>query len=167
MSQTNTKKEDGVNLLRYLGIPVLIIGITLFLKEFGSIKIYYQSADWPKVQANMLEAKINRTQGKIASVSLIGEFEYQYEGKSFKSRNINITGGMGGSNASKEEKYASLQANIKSKTPIEAWVNPANPSYAFIYREIPFDTYGIILMSLFLIWSGYKISRSIFFKASE
>lgn len=163
MSHTDEKKTEGVNLLKYLGIPLFIIGIALFLKESGNIKTYIQSADWPKVKAQILEAKIHRTKGKNPSVSLIGEFEYHYEGKSYKSRNIDITGGRGGSNASKEEKHTALQASIHSKSPMEAWINPTDPSYAFIYREIPFDTYGIILMSMFLIWAGYKISRSIFF----
>jgi len=163
MGHTVEKKEEGVNLLKYLGIPIFIIGIVLLLKESGNIKIFYQSADWPKIQARMLESKIHRTSGKNASVSLIGEFKYQYEGKDFKSRNIDITGGMGGSNASKEEKNASLQLSIKNKTPVEVWVNPADPSHAFIYREIPFDTYGIMFMGIFLIWVGYRISRSSFF----
>lgn len=155
-------KNEGINLLVYLGIPLFIIGMVLFIKEAGNIKTWFVSKDWPGVQARIIDAKIIRTTGRNASSSLVGHFEYQYEGKKYESREINLAGGFGGTDRDKEQKNSELQKHKKNGTTIEALVNPANPSQAFIYRDLTLDTIAITVMGLFFMWLGYKISRKIF-----
>jgi hypothetical protein len=151
-------KQD-INLIKYLGFPLVILGLILAFRGASFISVYFKSASWPTVKASIVSSRLVRTGGRHATTGIIGTFTYEFNGKAYSSNNIDIVGGKNGDPAEKERKQAILESAKNAAKTLEARVNPDNPEYAFIFRELNIDAPGYLLMGAGMIWIGLLLIK--------
>lgn len=172
MNSTNIYRKKQLNpgnrkgMLRLLGLPIIWVGLVFLWRGGNMFYIYFASASWPVVKAQVVSAKVVKPKFDYQSTTTgaIGSFTYEYQGKTYTSNHLDIAGGSNTNTADKEEKVAFLLAAQKKKQPVDAYVNPNDPSYAIIFREVSQNMIWNLLFGLGLTPLGYKISKSLFFK---
>ncbi|PKL48213.1 MAG: hypothetical protein CVV42_10545 [Candidatus Riflebacteria bacterium HGW-Riflebacteria-2] len=158
--------HDKRGLLRLSGLVMIWVGLVFLWRGVDMFYIYFASGSWPVVQARVLSAevvKLAHTRNQ-STTGARGSFTYEFQGKNYTSTHIDIAGGSNTNVADKEKKVAMLQEALKSNKSIDAYVNPKDPSYAIIFREISQNMVWNLVFGLILTPLGYKIAKSLFFK---
>ncbi|NLF95741.1 MAG: DUF3592 domain-containing protein [Candidatus Riflebacteria bacterium] len=170
-SEIKAKSTSSLNnrrgLLRLSGLVMIWVGLVFLWRGVDMFYIYFASGSWPVVQARVLSAevvKLAHTRNQYTTGAR-GSFTYEYQGKKYTSTHIDIAGGSNTNVADKEQKVAILQEALKTNQSIAARVNPNDPSYAIIFREISQNMIWNMVFGLILTPLGYKIAKSLFFKA--
>lgn len=170
-SELKAKNTGSFNnrrgLLRLSGLVMIWLGLVFLWRGVDMFYIYFASGSWPVVQARVLSAevvKLAHTRNQ-STTGARGSFTYEYQGKKYTSTHIDIAGGSNTNVADKEQKVAILQEALRTNQSINARVNPNDPSYAIIFREISQNMIWNMVFGLILTPLGYKIAKSLFFKA--
>jgi lipopolysaccharide export LptBFGC system permease protein LptF len=159
--------NDKRGLLRLSGLVMIWVGLVFLWRGVDMFYIYFASGSWPVVQARVLSAevvKIAHTRNQ-STTGARGSFTYEYQGKKYTSTQIDISGGSNSNVADKEQKVAILQEALRNNESVNARVNPNDPSYAIIFREISQNMIWNMVFGLILTPLGFKIAKSLFFKA--
>lgn len=145
-----------------VALPMLLAGLVLIARGADKFYTYFNSGSWPKVKANIINAEIFHTERDSrnrSTVGVRGSFSYEFNNQRYTSSNFDI---VGGSNTNPDEKKAKLAILLEAKAQgkqLDAYVNPSDPTYAFIFREISFDMFGYILIGLISSGLGYVLCR--------
>ena len=168
-SNNNNRRalNDRRGLLRLTGLVMIWVGLVFLWRGVDMFYIYFASGSWPVVQARVLSAEVVKlAHGRNQSTTgARGSFTYEYQGKKYTSTQIDIAGGSNTNVADKEQKVAILQEALKTNQSIDAYVNPKDPSYAIVFREISQNMVWNLVFGLILTPLGFKIAKSLFFKA--
>lgn len=124
--------------LRLIGLPFFLIGTIIALVGLNMFNTWYKSKSWPKAPAKIVSAEIATHRGSKggSTYSLKGSFTYDYEGRSYTGQQFEIESGSSSAYDEKREMLDTLQAAIAEDKLLEAFVNPEDPSEAFIFRHI-------------------------------
>jgi hypothetical protein len=124
--------------LRLIGLPFFLIGTIIALVGLNMFYTWYKSENWPKAQAKVVSAEIATHRGSKggSTYSLKGSFTYDYEGRSYTGQQFEIESGSSSAYDEKRAMLDTLQAAIAEDKPLEAFVNPEDPSEAFIFRHV-------------------------------
>lgn len=145
-----------------VALPLIIAGLWLIARGANKFYIYFSSASWPTVEAEIIEANLVKSAKDSrggSSTGIRGQFSYEFNGQRYTSDNIDITGGY---NNNVEDKKAKLATLIEAKAQgqkIKALVNPADPTYAIIFREISFDMFGYFIVGALSFFMGRWLGR--------
>jgi hypothetical protein len=148
-----------------IGLPLIIAGFLLIGRGAEKFYIYFASANWPVVKAELVEAELVRSQRDSrggSTTGIRGKFLYEYNGKQYTGTNIDITGGSNTDHEGKKMRLAELLEKKARGEQLDVYVNPADPTFSFIYRDISFDMFGYFLVGMIAVLLGYffcKFSR--------
>lgn len=161
-SRLKTKpRDEGVNLLKYLGPVVIAIGLTLFYRGSDMMFTYARSAFWPVVEGTVVSAETFRERYSHNSVTTGSRavFTYEYEGRPYTGDRIDIVGGSNKNAEDKKRQVSILLAAREAGRTVKVFVNPRNPDYAFLFRELSFDPFGVTGLGIFVTWIGWLMAR--------
>ena len=124
--------------LRLIGLPFFLIGTILALVGLNMFNTWYKSGSWPKAPATVVSAEIETHRGSKggSTYSLKGSFSYDYAGRSYTGRQFEIEAGSSSAYDEKRAMLDILQTAMADNKPLEAFVNPEDPSEAYIFRQI-------------------------------
>lgn len=145
-----------------VALPMLLAGLVLIARVTGKFYTYFNSGSWPKVKANIINAEIfytKRDSRNNSTVGIRGSFSYEFNNQRYTSSNFDIVGGSNNDPDEKKSKLATLLEAKAQKKQLDAYVNPSDPTYAFIFREISFDMFGYIFIGLLSSGIGYMLCR--------
>ncbi|MFZ5949401.1 MAG: DUF3592 domain-containing protein [Candidatus Rifleibacteriota bacterium] len=145
-----------------IAIPFMLAGIFLIGRSLNQFYTWFASGNWPVVEASVIEAElfhVGKNSRDGATTGIRGSFSYEFNNQRYTSTQFDITGG---SNKNVEEKKSKLAVLLEAKAQgkkLQAYVNPANPSEAYIFREISFDMFGFIIIGLISLGLGWLLGR--------
>lgn len=143
---TATKQDLPPGCLRLFGLPFFIAGLIMLGWGGDMLLTWHKSGEWPKVRAKILSAEMQSHRGSKGGTtySVAGSFEYAYEEKNYKSNRISLDNGSSSNYGEHEEILAILQEAMRNRQTLEAFVNPADPDKAFLFRRI---SMGMIIVA--------------------
>lgn len=129
-------------------IPFSAIGVLCSWGIYKTFENSWSTSDWVKVKANVLQADLvdgGKRRSKTYRAS--ATYAYEYQGRRYQSSSIAVDPFGGGDNVGtwQEEMGNFLMAAKADKRPITVWVNPADPTQAFVDREVRWGLIGLLL----------------------
>lgn len=147
------KEELPAGCLRIFGLPFFIIGIGLLIWGFSMLKVWHDSARWPKAQAKILSAEIKTYRGSKGSstYNVVATYEYTYDSNKHIGTKVTIEDGASSNYSAYVDQLNLLQNAKKNNQTVEIFVNPSDHSDSFIFREI--STGMIVVTGVGLVFS--------------
>jgi hypothetical protein len=145
-----------------VALPLIIAGLWLIARGAHKFYLYFSSANWPTVEAEIVEAALVKSAKDSrggSSTGIRGKFTYEFNGQRYTSEHLDITGGY---NNNVDDKKAKLAILIEAKArgqKVKAFVNPADPAFAIIFREISFDMFGYFIVGALSFFMGRWLGR--------
>lgn len=100
----------------------------------------WQASSYVPVSASVVSAELETGRGKYTTYRARAEFRYQYQGQSYVSHNLNLSGGGSDNIGSyQEDMYAQLREARDYSSPVTLWVDPRQPAQAVFDRTIRWD----------------------------
>ncbi|MFZ6766516.1 DUF3592 domain-containing protein [Undibacterium sp. Di26W] len=113
------------------GVEVGVLPMTRMLMG------WWRAASLVAVPARIEKLALKRHDGESTTWQVLGEFVYQYQGKEFRSHRINIGGDSSDNIGSyQQDWYAELQRAQATNQNINVWVDPQQPEFAVVDRQI-------------------------------
>ncbi|MFZ6756902.1 DUF3592 domain-containing protein [Undibacterium sp. Ji50W] len=98
---------------------------------------WWRASSLVAVPARIEKLALKRHDGESTTWQVLGEFVYQYQGKEFRSHRINIGGDSSDNIGSyQQDRYAELQRAQATNQDIDVWVDPQQPEFAVVDRQI-------------------------------
>jgi hypothetical protein len=155
LQEDRSPNERGASLGAILfSIPFILVGFGVLI--FGLWPIYrnYQSQSWIEVPATILSAELNENYDSDGSTySVAVHYSYEVQGQHFTSDKIDFYTGSDSSKSFHENRYRILKPYIGSTRLYPAYVDPADPSDAVLFREVRWLATGFLtgFGSIFLV----------------
>lgn len=147
------KEELPTGCLRIFGLPFFVIGLGLLLWGFSMIKVWHDSAQWPKAQAHIRSAEIKTYRGSKggSTYNVVATYEYTYDSNKYIGTKVTIEDGASSNYSAYVDQLNLLQNAKKHNQTVEVFVNPSDHSDSFIFREI--STGMIVVTGVGLVFS--------------
>lgn len=112
-------------------------GAFALYRAAGLIGDWRASRQWVPVQAQVLEARLERSRSKNSTTyRAAGRYTWEVEGRHFEGTRIGLEGGSDNLGDWQEAQYRRLAAAQASGRPIRIWVDPRSPDRAVADREL-------------------------------
>ncbi|MBC3917832.1 DUF3592 domain-containing protein [Undibacterium sp. CY18W] len=122
---------------------VFALGFGFGGAEVGVLPMARMVTGWWRAQslvavpARIEKLELKRHDGESTTWQVQGEFVYQYQGKEFRSHRINIGGdSIDNIGSYQKDRYAELQRAQTGGQNINLWVDPQQPEFAVVDRQI-------------------------------
>ena len=136
------------------GIAILAVGIARIVIGFALVKPYFDSASWDRVDADIKSVYYGPHSGRGgATWRLDCAYYYTYHGRTYKGYRVGQEPPDVGGNW-RTPRHEILKAHLDKKEPFKAWVNPADPSESFLFRELTDNVVWPLKMGSFLAVLG-------------
>lgn len=139
-SDTKSKKCNGPGpwVLVLFGMPFAAVGLgLLLLSVLPTLYDWTTMQGWQPVQATLVSAETVASRGsKSTTYSVKAEYRYRVAGQEYTGRRVAIGSGSDNVGEFQQELGARLEAAQRSGTPVEAWVNPGDPTEAVLDRSL-------------------------------
>jgi hypothetical protein len=147
---SQTKGAFGLGCLALFSLPFLGVGVLLLFFALGTWREYLSIRDWTPVEARIESADLQITRGSKGSVSkkLSARFRYEAGGRVRESSRV----GAGDDASDFADRYDLLEQHRASGEPITAYVDPADPSRAVLFQDLPFA--ALLLPGAGLVFGG-------------
>ena len=131
-------------------VGCMVISFCVFLTSVVAVKNSVQSINWPTVKATIRVIEYRQGPGgRSPTMYLYVEYEYRFHGNVFISHDVGFMGFV-------PAKFKSRIKHYNVGQNVFAYVNPRNPSYAVLCRELYFAVYIAMALSfaiiVFLTW---------------
>lgn len=104
---------------------------------FKQLQGWWRAADLVAVQAHINKLELREHEDESTSWQVLAEFEYQYNGQTYRSTRINIGGDSSDNIGSyQRDVHAQLRAARNQDQHITLWLDPQEPAYAVYDRQI-------------------------------
>lgn len=148
-------KGNGLAFLFFLalGLALVIAGVSVSCEVTGELQLHFRSAGWIKVPAKILGVEGTVTQRRRRSTHHItARYEYVVDGKTYTGTRVSVDAGAQDSGLS-ESRFRELQEHRTSGQPVTAWIDPADPTSALLYRDVGWNSvtvlpFGLVFASL-------------------
>ena len=138
-------------------LALLVIGIYWALTEVHRIRQATASLKWPQVEGRVLSAGVHlgsastRVRDEGADIT----YEYEVNGRTYKSRQLDFTGIFGASASRIAEALVRYEAGRK----VTVRYDPTNPANAVLTSEIDWRAFLRIGVALAMIVGGLLLLR--------
>lgn len=139
---TNSKNLIG-KIPVTLFLLVFAVGFTLGGTALGVLPMYKQLSGWwqaisyAPVPARVLNAELKSYSGKSVTYRAEGQFAYEYQGRTYLSNRVNLSGGKSDNISSyQQDIYQQLIQARNNYSTVTVWVNPRQPDQAIYDRTI-------------------------------
>lgn len=153
VNNKNRGNKAGAGCLTVFGGIFFIVGVGIFLFGLASIYSSLQANDWQPVDATITRVEQVISRGDDSTTyGVNGAFQYQYEGQTYISSQLNFYTGTDNIGSYQQDFYYRLKMAKENNRTVTAYVNPDNPSEAVIDKDIRWGMLGF--HSIFLIVFG-------------
>ena len=158
MGKAVLSEKGGSIFLAIFGVPFFAVGVlVLYFMVFSPYLTLKDSQNWPQVNARIVDLKFSLdSKTKEVKEHLSIEYEYDYEGKVYKSIDLYIDTNSPGSLTEKEI-YPPLKKAVDSGSNISAYANPSFPEQAVLYRELKDDLIMMIIFGGVFSLTGFGV----------
>jgi len=140
------KKKPGrgaVILLILFALPFAGVGTFVGYLAGSMIATWRQTGSWIEVPATIVSTDLDVSRGDDSDTYRVrAEFTYQYDGRTYTSRDVGSGNGYDNIGSFHQDKHAELRAYVASGRPFRCFVNPDNPAEAVLYRELRWGMLG-------------------------
>lgn len=138
--ESKSKKSNGPGpwVLVLFGMPFAAVGLgLLLLSVLPTLYDWTTMQGWQPVQATLVSAETVASRGsKSTTYSVKAEYRYRVAGQEYTGRRVAINSGSDNVGEFHQELGARLEAAQRTGTPVEAWVDPADPTKAVLDRSL-------------------------------
>ncbi|MGV3683426.1 MAG: DUF3592 domain-containing protein [Acidovorax sp.] len=140
MAEESKSKSNGPGpwVLVLFGTPFAAVGLgLLLLSVLPTMYDWTTMQGWQPVQATLVSAETVASRGsKSTTYSVKAEYRYRVAGQEYTGRRVAINSGSDNVGEFHQELGARLEAAQRTGTPVQAWVNPGDPSEAVLDRSL-------------------------------
>ena len=125
----------------------LVAGLAvMFFVGLKPVFQYWHSSSWDRVPATVLSSTLNRSYSDGSTTySVSARYRYDYNGRSYANDTVSQYGGSDNFDDYWQRLASRLESARSRGRTVMAWVNPANPSEAFLDRTL---RWGSLVLSL-------------------
>jgi hypothetical protein len=146
-NQSDSAQNVGTGCFILFGLPFFAAGLGVFLWAMSMFYTYFISANWEKVPAKIIYAKIvSSRSSKSTTYALKGEYEYTYKNKKYKGNRITVETGSSSGYKGKAKLCEILTEAQKENKSVPIYVDPSNPGDSLVFRKI---TTTMIILPIF------------------
>jgi hypothetical protein len=132
------QKKSQNSLMVLFALPFL--GVGLFMGGLMAVTIFEWRAaqTWEEVPAKIMAAKLHQytDSDNSTTYSVSAHYQYHYRGQDYDNRQVSFYSGADNIGTFYQDIYAELAHYRDSKTLFRAYVNPAEPQQAVLYRDL-------------------------------
>lgn len=119
---------------------------------------WWRAQSMVAVPARIEKLELKRHDGESTTWQVQGEFVYQYQGREFRSHRINIGGDSSDNIGSyQKDRYAELQRVQTEGQNISLWVDPQQPEFAVVDKQIRLNRF-LFLIPFAILFPGVAIA---------
>ncbi len=154
MSQVNKKANRAAVIV---GAGTIIVGVVIIALCVPWWLDYFAARSWSAVNAKIVSVELlESSSGRrrhLASRRVVCEYIYEYAGHRHTGRRVGLEWG-GSSGQFHLERYQQLLHHLRQDIPLPAYVNPAEPTQAVLFRTTNVMMYGIPAVGALLVLAG-------------
>lgn len=129
--------------LALFALPFLGIGLWMLYSISSNMLDASRMQSWDTVPAQVITGGYNSNRGDDSTTyEAYGTFRYTYKGREYTSERVAISGGSDNIGDFQKDLGNRLSRAARNKKPIDAYVNPKNPSDAIISRDLRWPMIG-------------------------
>ena len=118
------------------GLPFALVGIGMLAWTGITLQHSFDMSAWYRVDATVVAGGVKTQRDEDGTTYLAwGEYTYVVAGREYRSRRVAVSDTADNIGSFHEDLGARLQAAAASGQPIDAWVNPSDPSDAVVDRR--------------------------------
>lgn len=157
------EKLKGRWLMALFALPFASGGIAMLIfSVIPSLYEWHQMKNWPQVEAQLLDARLNSDGDTYRAIARYG---YRYQMLDYTSERVAIMGGSDNIGDFQQDLARQLELAHRMGQPVPAWVNPDDPGDAVLNRDLRWNLLGFKLIFA-LVFGGVGIGLMVFaFKA--
>lgn len=157
IEEQNENKKAGVGGYLFGGI-FLFAGLAVMM-YVGLLPVgkYLLSGQWERVPATVLSSELHRHRSDGPSTySVTARYRYSYQGRTFTSDQVGLYGGSDNVGDYWQQLGSRLDRARASNRALQAWVNPSNPTQAYLDRTFRWSTliFGLTFGGVFALVGG-------------
>ncbi len=154
IEEQNENKKAGVGGYLFGGI-FLFAGLAVMM-YVGLLPVgkYLLSGQWERVPATVLSSELHRHRSDGSSTySVTARYRYSYQGQTFTSDQVGLYGGSDNVGDYWQQLGSRLDRARASNRALQAWVNPSNPTQAYLDRTFRWSTliFGLTFGGVFAL----------------
>jgi hypothetical protein len=172
VEKSTTTKNSGAWVLLLFGLPFMAVGIVVGTMSWNMWSLWCDSAAWARVPAMVSQAELQTHHSSKGGVSYSVNCRYTYSvgGRNYTGDRVGVENHGGSSDGYHRARYEILASHRDSKTPLEVWVDPAQPDRAIAFREKSSTMFVLPLCAVVFGAPGFVIfylGLALFFKAGR
>jgi hypothetical protein len=154
IEEQNENKKAGVGGYLFGGI-FLFAGLAVMV-YVGLLPVgkYLLSGQWERVPATVLSSELHRHRSDGSSTySVTARYRYSYQGQTFTSDQVGLYSGSDNVGDYWQQLSSRLDRARASNRALQAWVNPSNPTQAYLDRTFRWSTliFGLTFGGVFAL----------------
>ncbi|MEQ3636409.1 MAG: DUF3592 domain-containing protein [Thalassolituus sp.] len=154
IEEQNENKKAGVGGYLFGGI-FLFAGLAVMM-YVGLLPVgkYLLSGQWERVPATVLSSELHRHRSDGSSTySVTARYRYSYQGQTFTSDQVGLYSGSDNVGDYWQQLSSRLDRARASNRALQAWVNPSNPTQAYLDRTFRWSTliFGLTFGGVFAL----------------
>ncbi|EUC70166.1 membrane protein [Alcanivorax sp. 97CO-5] len=157
IEEQNENKKAGVGGYLFGGI-FLFAGLAVMV-YVGLLPVgkYLLSGQWERVPATVLSSELHRHRSDGSSTySVTARYRYSFQGQTFTSDQVGLYSGSDNVGDYWQQLSSRLDRARASNRALQAWVNPSNPTQAYLDRTFRWSTliFGLTFGGVFALVGG-------------
>lgn len=143
----------GQGCLTLFALPFAGFGTYMAIVLLKTLWLFAAVQQWQPVPAEILEVELQSHRGsKSTSYETTVRYQYEFAGQSYVGERVGLESGGDNVGDWQEQIYGELRACRDAGQPFRAYVDPADPSRALLYRELRWGLAG--LQAIFVLVFG-------------
>lgn len=135
--------SGGVGCLVLFGLIFTLAGLVPGALALSSVWDWMQARDWIEVQAQVLDAGLDR---RDETFRAIATYRYQYQGIEYEGNRLSFHGGSDNIGDFHDAMHRLLERHRLSGEPLNIFIDPHHPSASVIHRDLRPGMIGFLMV---------------------
>lgn len=135
-SKQADSSRTGAGCLTLFALPFAIAGLVVLGFGLFDVWDWARMRAWAQTPARVLDVRLVESVGDSVTYRVEAQYEYQYTGQRFVGTRVAISTGSDNVGSFHQDAYAELQHARDHNLRVNAYVNPAKPAEAVLYRHM-------------------------------
>lgn len=137
---TRSKQSDssrtGAGCLTLFALPFAIAGLVVLGFGLFDVWEWAHMRAWLQTPARVLDVRLIESVGDSVTYRVEAQYEYQHGGQRFVGKRVAISTGSDNVGSFHQDAYDALRHARDQNLRVNAFINPANPAEAVLYRQL-------------------------------
>ncbi len=149
----------AVRVILRLGQIVGVLLLVAALSRVSSVVSYAwdaaQMRDWEVVRATILETDYRAESDENENEMVFARYRYEYQGAEYEGTRVDVSDSPDFIHEFQQQMWRELAAHLNNGTPIDAYVDPAQPDEAVLYPRFYYTNFAFrLLLTVVLAFAG-------------